>query len=105
MPPNGFDVNASLQARHPGRDDVEVVGPAFTEQRIAPTHDRDLGERAIARREAFTGIVDARLGHVDAAFAIGSLDAPFAEDPDVEIPFIVVVQRDGAHVRIGVRHL
>lgn len=101
----GFEVKTSFEAGLLGRDDSQVLRLASTEQRVVLTHDRDFGELAIARQEPILGVVYLRPGHVQASFTIGSLDVLLAKDPEVNAPFIVVVQRDGEHVRIRIRNL
>lgn len=102
---NGFDVKTSFEAGLLGRDDAEVLQAAMTDRRVILTHDRDFGGLAVAQREPFTGIVYLRPGHIQASFTIGSLAALLGENLEMKAPFIIVIQRDGEHVRIRVRNL
>jgi len=102
---NGFDVKTCVDAAVLGSDDGQVLRFASAEQRVVLTHDRDFGELAIARRETLVGIVYLRPGHIRASFTIDSLNALLRIDPDLDAPFIVVVQRDGLEVRMRVRNL
>jgi predicted nuclease of predicted toxin-antitoxin system len=67
------------------------------------THDSDFGKLAIQAGEPYTGILFLRPGHISPEFVLGALVALEASLITVTPPFIVVVERKDAQVRVRVR--
>ena len=69
------------------------------------THDADFGTLAVRGGEAIVGIVYVRPGHISPQFVIDALAAVESSDVQVEVPFIVVAERQGDSVRVRARQL
>lgn len=101
----GHDVLDLKETGLIGAGDLDVIRRAHAEERVVLTHDRDFGRLVVLDREAFTGIVYLRPGHLDPGFTIGTLRALLAKAPTLEAGFIVVAQRKERSVQIRVRFL
>jgi predicted nuclease of predicted toxin-antitoxin system len=101
----GFDVQDVFQVGKQGASDVDLLRHAFAVNRVIVTHDADFGKLAILQREPVIGIVFLRPGHIDPAFAIGTLASVLSVDPDVTPPFILVARRTGDQVTIRIRSI
>lgn len=99
----GTDVATVEERGIAGTTDEIVIRLALVEGRVVVTHDADFGTLAVLRGEPVLGIIYLRPGHIHPAFVVAMLDALRAADVDVEPPFIVVVQRRAAEVRIRFR--
>jgi predicted nuclease of predicted toxin-antitoxin system len=100
-----FDVLDVCEAGLRGSIDADLLRLAVSEQRVVVTHDPDFGTLAILGGEPVVGIVYLRPGHIRPEFTIESVQTLLKSDPDLDEPFIVVVQRRGQHVTIRVRQL
>jgi len=86
-----------------GASDEFLLGVSAQSGKVILTHDADFGRLAIARGMPFTRIIYLRPGHITPEFVIEILETLFSEVTDVELPFVIVVQRSGDFVRIRYR--
>lgn len=88
-----------------GSSDLELVQRALAERRVIVTHDRDFGRLVFVSGESIWGILYLRPGHHDPAFTLSTLRAVRAQHLVPEVPFTLVVERQGGRVKIRLRHL
>jgi predicted nuclease of predicted toxin-antitoxin system len=101
----GCDVLDVRESGLIGADDAALLQRACAQNRVVVTHDKDFGALSIARLEPMVGVVFLRPGHIDPRFTIETLRVIFAQDLDLEPPFILVAKRSGAAVNIRTRGL
>lgn len=101
----GSDVISTVSVGLNGATDDAVLAAALSSQRVVLTHDRDFGRLTLARLERLTGIVYVRPGHIAASTTIRALSVLFDNAPDVDFPFIIVVETRGNAVHVRVRRL
>ena len=101
----GLDVLDVKENGLRGTSDSELLRLAFTENRIIITHDSDFGNLAFRESVPLKGIIYLRPGHFDSDVTISSLRALDSADPDLSIPFILVVDNQGTSVKIRLRKL
>jgi predicted nuclease of predicted toxin-antitoxin system len=99
----GNDVRTVADEGLRGSDDVAILRCAHAARRVVVTHDSDFGKLAIQAGEPYTGIIFLRPGHISPEFVLGALAALEASSITVTPPFIAVVERKDAQVRVRVR--
>lgn len=99
----GCDVEDVLTLGLGSAADDLILNEAHNQSRIVLTHDRDLGRLAILGRQPMHGIVFLRPGHIDAQFAIATLQTIEAQDFDFSPSFILVARRRGNYVQLRLR--
>lgn len=100
---SGFDVLDVYQAGLRGSTDVELLRRAVSENRVIVTHDVDFGTLAIHQGEPVIGIVFLRPGHIDPKFTVGMLNSLLDLNPELPLPFILVVRRTGNQINVRIR--
>ncbi len=86
-----------------GRDDVDVLRHAHSQNRVVITHDSDFGALATRAGEPFTGIVYLRPGHSSPAFVIEMIQELELIEADIKTPFIIVAERRADIMRVRLR--
>ena len=99
----GLDVVSTAESLPRGSEDVVVMRRALEAGRVVLTHDSDFGALAVRLGEPLVGIVYLRPGHIRPSFVLEMIDA--LATVQVAAPFIVVVERASAEVRIRYRQL
>jgi len=99
----GCDVRTADEQQLTGRPDIDVLELAISQGRVVVTHDLGFGRSAISADTPIVGIVYLRPGHISATFVLGVIDALRGSAVDLEPPFVVVVERREATVRVRAR--
>ena len=99
-----LDVESIAEQGKFGLPDTQVLQHATESNRVVLTHDSDFGGMAVFGAK-FIGIIYLRPGHIQADFAVKTLEAIRDNAPDVTPPFILVAERTGDTVKIRVRQL
>jgi predicted nuclease of predicted toxin-antitoxin system len=101
----GQDVACVTELGLVGEPDEEILRTATMLGRVVLTHDRDLSELAVARRQPARGVILVRPGHMHAAHTIGTLEAAWDATPELDGRFVVVIERHDSRVSCRVRRL
>ncbi|HEX2572802.1 MAG TPA: DUF5615 family PIN-like protein [Polyangia bacterium] len=101
----GIDVVTIGVAGLVGARDNEILARAYAEGRVVLTQDADFGTLAVARGEPYTGIVFLRPGNLPVHEIVATVATAWAHEKeiDVEIPFILVIERRAGGVRVRLR--
>jgi len=99
----GFDVLDVTENGWQGTIDSDHLKRAYTDGRIVVTHDGDFGSLAIQNGQPLNGIFYLRPGHHDPAVTIDTIKIVLADDPDLQVPFLLVAKRGINQVTIRVR--
>ncbi|MFT3878436.1 MAG: DUF5615 family PIN-like protein [Gemmatales bacterium] len=99
----GFDVLDATENGWQGMLDSEHLNRALADGRVVVTHDGDFGSLAILNGQPLIGIFFVRPGHHDPAITIDTIKIVLANDPDLQIPFLLVAKRGTNQVNIRVR--
>lgn len=102
---SGHSVTSLLEIGLKGAIDPEILKYSKAENRVILTHDSDLGMLAILAGAPVYGIIYLRPGSINPEFTTASLNALFAEELELEPPFIIVVDRRGESIKIRVRRI
>lgn len=88
-----------------GARDNEILARAHAEGRVVLTQDADFGTLAVALGEPYTGIVFLRTGSLPVREIVATAVTVWAyeREIDVEIPFILVIERRSGSVRVRLR--
>ena len=95
-----LDVKENGWGREP---DTVLLSRAYAMGRVLFTHDNDFGYLATVLRQPTIGVFQVRPGHGDVTGSLQSIDDVLAQDPEVHVPFILVVKRTRASVTIRSR--
>lgn len=99
----GRDVRTVAALQLAGCPDREILRHAFALGRVVLTHDADFGALAIFAGEPYVGIVHLRPGHIRPEVVLQALHVLDSTVSDIESPFVVLVERRGASVRVRCR--
>ena len=99
----GHDVQAAREIDLGGAKDREILRAARESGRVVITHDADFGALAIRDGEPFLGVIYLRPGHISSSVVVSMFATLSAVSVDLDIPFIIVVERRGTEARIRVR--
>ena len=100
-----FDVVDVEEEGWSGISDLEVLRRAVFLNRVLVTHDKDFGTLAVFHRVPMIGIINLKPGHIDAAFTNETIDAMMADDPDVDVPFLLIAKRTANRFTFRIRSL
>ncbi len=84
--------------------DPAILAAAHRDHRVILTHDADFGTLAIHGGHPVYGIIYVRPGHINAKIVIRAIRTLFSQNPDVEPPFILVVDFDALHETVRIRY-
>lgn len=87
-----------------GHADEEINASAFKNNRIIITQDQDFGKLIYTTDADFIDIIYLRPGHFKADLHIRSLEVLFGKNPELLIPFLIVVENIVDNVKIRIRN-
>jgi predicted nuclease of predicted toxin-antitoxin system len=99
----GFDVKDVREEQLHGATDKQLLEIAYLENRVIVTHDSDFGTFIFTENTNFHGITYFRPGHIISTFVINSIDALINLNPDIQLPFIIVVENHDSKIKIRIR--
>jgi predicted nuclease of predicted toxin-antitoxin system len=101
---SGLDVSSARELDLAIATDIEIIQMALAQRRIIITHDSDFGSLTILQGQQFFGILFLRPGHGDPAITVDSLRQLLLIDPELNVPFTLVVKRTGNLINMRIRH-
>ena len=101
----GFDVLDVNENGWQSEDDGPVLARALSDGRVVVSQDGDFGTLTIRDGIPFVGIVRLRPGHITPAETISLLRELLADDPDIELQFLIVVQLTASGIRVRTRQV
>lgn len=100
---DGIQVSTATEVSLNGKSDSELLSYAKENKQIVLTHDADFGKIIYSQKNEFTGILYLRPGHIKPEFTINTLSAVFANDFNLEAPFVIVAEQVQGEIRIRLR--
>ena len=98
-------IESIKEKRLQGATDNQIIRLAEQENKIILTHDADFGRIMHLTPGLKTGIIFLRPGHLDFTIDIQTIKGILNTEIDVEIPFILVVERTNNDIKIRLRSL
>jgi len=100
----GFDVLSLFDLNLNGKPDIQIIHEATKLNRITITHDTDFGQIVFTQHVPFIGIIYLKPGHFQSFFTINSLKTIFAEQAELMVPFMVIADHKGSHIKLRIRN-
>jgi predicted nuclease of predicted toxin-antitoxin system len=98
-----FDVLDVAESGWQSEDDGTLLAKALIAGRVVISQDGDFGTLTIRDGLPFVGIVRLRPGHITPIETISLLQQLLADNPEIETPFLIVVQLTSSGIRIRTR--
>jgi len=97
---HGLDVLDTKEQHWCGKDDEDLLGKAYRDERFVLTHDSDFGTLAINEGKPYYGIIYIRVKNLKPTNVISVCEQLFRLDIDFSPGMILVVEES----RIRIRH-
>jgi predicted nuclease of predicted toxin-antitoxin system len=101
-----FDVTYIPEMGWQGRQDIDILAEATTQNRVVVTQDDDFGKIIFTTSTPFIGIIYLRPGHFFPERTIISLQSLLTHNElDYSVPFILVVEDKMTYIKIRLRNI